>query len=135
MVLVYGEAGRNLDNAVALYAQRFRDRIPSRASFYRTVKKFTTDGSIQPKKRTRRTAVTDENNTIALLAAVAHNPHNSTLDGQMYRDILENELPTLLEDLSIEVRQNMWFQHDGCPAHYSMLAREVLDRDFNGLWI
>jgi hypothetical protein len=259
MVLVYGEAGRSLDNTVTLYALRFPDGIRSRASFYRTVKQFTTDGSVQPKKRTRRTAVTDENNEIAVLAAVAHNPHNSTreiardsglshtsvwkilkrhkyhpyhvslhqdlhgvdfqnrvtfcqwareqiqqnpnffryvlfsdessftnhgtvnrhnmhywsvtnphwlrqveyqrpwtvnvwcgiignkligphiiegtLNGQMYRDILENELPTLLEDLSLEVRQNMWFQHDGCPAHYSMVAREVLDRDFNGRWI
>ena len=57
------------------------------------------------------------------------------LNGEMYRDILENELPTLLENLSLEVRQNMWFQHDGCPAHYSMVAREVLDHDFNNHWI
>ena len=37
MVLVYGEAGRNLENAVAIYAQRFPDRICSRASFGRTI--------------------------------------------------------------------------------------------------
>ena len=43
-------------------------------------------------------------------------------------DILENELPTLLENLSLEVPQNMWFQHDGCP-------REVRDHHFNGHWI
>mgnify|MGYP005986271465 FL=1 len=36
----------------------------------------------------------------------------------MYRDILENELPTLLENLRLEVLQNMLFQHDGCPEHY-----------------
>lgn len=35
----------------------------------------------------------------------------------------------------MEVRQNMWFQHDGCPAHYSAVAREVLNREFNGRWI
>ena len=29
----------------------------------------------------------------------------------------------------------MWFQHDGCSEHYSMVAREVLDPDFNGHWI
>ena len=45
------------------------------------------------------------------------------LNGEMYRDILENELPALLKNLRLEVRQNMWFQHDGCPAHYSMVAR------------
>jgi len=64
-------------------------------------------------------------------------PHiiEGNLNGPKYRDILENELPILLEDLSLEIRQNMWFQHDGCPAHYSVGAREVLDRDFNGRWI
>ncbi|EFN78226.1 hypothetical protein EAI_06607, partial [Harpegnathos saltator] len=25
--------------------------------------------------------------------------------------------------------------HDGCPAHNSIAAREVLDRDYNGRWI
>ena len=29
------------------------------------------------------------------------------LNGEIYRDILENELPTLLENLSLEVRPNM----------------------------
>ena len=32
------------------------------------------------------------------------------------------------------MRQDMWFQH-GCREHYSMVAREVLDHDFNGHWI
>ena len=34
------------------------------------------------------------------------------LNGEIYRNILENELPTLLENLSLQVRQNMWFQHN-----------------------
>ena len=50
----------------------------------------------------------------------------------VYRAILKNKLPRLFENLRLEVRQNMWFQHDGCPAHHSMLAREVLDHDFSG---
>ena len=37
------------------------------------------------------------------------------LNGKMYLDILENELPILLENLRLDVRQNMWFQHDSCP--------------------
>ena len=53
----------------------------------------------------------------------------------MCRDILKNGLPTLLENLSLEVQQNMWFQHDGCSVHYSIVAREVLDHDFNGHWM
>lgn len=58
-----------------------------------------------------------------------------TLNGEKYRNILQNELPTLLEDLSLEERRNMWFQHDGCPAHNSAVSREVLNRDYNGRWI
>lgn len=60
---------------------------------------------------------------------------DGNLNGNKYRNFLENELPTLLEELDLEVRQHMWFQHDGCPAHYSALAREVLNRKFNGRWI
>ena len=29
----------------------------------------------------------------------------------------------------------MWFQHDGCPEDYSMVARGILNHDFNGHWI
>jgi hypothetical protein len=35
----------------------------------------------------------------------------------------------------LPIRQIMWFQHDGCPAHYSLIARELLNREFNGRWI
>ncbi|EFN82703.1 hypothetical protein EAI_17618, partial [Harpegnathos saltator] len=78
MVLVYGESGRNLDNAVNLYVQRFPDRPRSRTSFFCTVKQFTAEGSVQPKKRIRRKTVTGEDNAIAVLAAVAYNPYVST---------------------------------------------------------
>lgn len=259
MVYIYGESGRNFDDAVALYAQRFPGQVRSRSSFVRVIKQFTAEGSVNQKKRTRAATVCGENNQVSVAAAVAHNPHASTreisrqsgishmsvwkmlklhkfhpyhvsmhqelhgddfqnrltfchwavqriqtnqnffarvlfsdestftnhgevnrhnmhywsqqnphwirevnhqrpwsvnvwcgiigdkligpyfidgnLNGNKYRNLLENELPDLLEDLSLELRQNMWFQHDGCPAHYSVLARQVLDRDFNGRWI
>ncbi|XP_025270745.1 uncharacterized protein LOC112639812 [Camponotus floridanus] len=57
------------------------------------------------------------------------------LNGETYRNFLQNQLPLLLEDVPLNVRQQMWFQHDGCPSHYSRTAREVLDREFNGRWI
>ena len=47
----------------------------------------------------------------------------------IYRNFLEQELPLLLEDVALDVRhRTMWFQHDGCPAHFSAAAREILDR-------
>lgn len=259
MILIYGESGRNITNAITLYAERFPARIPSRAAFYRILKEFTTSGSVKAKKRTRRRTVTAENNEIAVLAAVAANPHISSrdvahasgisrtsvrrilrrhkfhpyhmsmhqelhgddfhnrlvfcqwacdqiernpyffrhvlfsdectftnhgevnrhnmhywspvnphwlrevehqrpwsvniwcgimggklvgpycfagiLNGQTYANFLEHELLFLLENLSLEERRIMWFQHDGCPAHFSRTAREVLDRKYHGRWI
>lgn len=44
-----------------------------------------------------------------------------TLNGEKYCNILQDELPILLEDVSLVVQQNMWFQHDGHPAHYSAI--------------
>nr|CAH7741655.1 unnamed protein product [Callosobruchus chinensis] len=29
----------------------------------------------------------------------------------------------------------MWFQQDGCPAHYAHSVREYLDEEFPGRWI
>lgn len=259
MIFIYGECGRNLDAAVNLCAERFPGTAISRSSFVRVVKQFSTDGSVQPKKRTRCPTICGEKNQISVLAAVNYNPHASireishqssiprmsvwkifkyhkfhpyhvslhqeltdndfhnrltfcqwavervqqspnffarvlfsdestftnhgnvnrhnmhywsvenphwirevnhqrpwsvnvwcgiigdkligpyfidgNLNGIKYRNILEEKLPRLLEDVSLEVRQNMWFQHDGCPAHYSRGAREVLDRLYNNRWI
>ena len=259
MVFIYGESGRSIDNAVALYAQRFPDQKRSRASFYRVIQQFSTEGSVKPKKRNRQNMVACENNEIAVLAAVAHDPHISTrqisresgisqttvckilhrnkyhpfhvslhqelagddfqkrvtfcqwarqqierdpnffakvlfsdestftnhgtvnrhnmhywstenphwlqqvehqypwnvnvwcgiigdkligpyfiegnLNGEKYANFLRNQFPVLLEDLTLELRQTMWFQHDGCPAHYSLVAREILNNVYNQRWI
>ncbi|CAH0555861.1 unnamed protein product [Brassicogethes aeneus] len=63
MILIYREAGRNLD-AVNIYAQRFPEKIRSRSSFHRTVKQFTTNWSVRPKKRLRPATVIGGNNEI-----------------------------------------------------------------------
>lgn len=259
MVLIYGECGRNMQNSLTMYNQRYPDKVRSRCSFYRVIQQFTSDGSVRRKQRTREATVIQDSNQVDVLASVSNNPHVSTraiahdtgisqtsvckilkrhkyhpyhvslhqelhgddfqnrvrfcrwarermsinqnffstvlfsdessftnhgtvnrhnmhywsvenphwlrhvehqrpwtvnvwcgligenligpyiiegnLNGQKYSEFLEGVLPTLLEDLSLEVRRTMWFQHDGCPAHYSLLAREVLDRNFNGRWI
>ena len=46
-----------------------------------------------------------------------------------YRDFLEIELPTLLEDLN-HVRQNMWFQQDGATCHTARLTMDLLRGEF-----
>lgn len=57
------------------------------------------------------------------------------LNGQNYRRFLEEDLPLLLEDVPLEIRRNLWFMHDGAPAHFSLLAREFLDNNYPNHWI
>lgn len=57
------------------------------------------------------------------------------LDGITYRDFLRDELPRLIEDLPLAIRQQLWFQQDGAPAHKSRIARVVLDQSFPDRWI
>lgn len=57
------------------------------------------------------------------------------LNGNSYRDFLQHDLPTLLEDVPLFLRQEMWFMHDGAPAHFSILAREHLNAVYQNHWI
>ena len=57
------------------------------------------------------------------------------LNGESYLHFLQEELPGFLEDVPLLVRRNMWFMHDGCPAHVSHPVREHLDRTFPQRWI
>jgi hypothetical protein len=49
------------------------------------------------------------------------------LTGNSFRHFLENNLPTLLEDLPFAIRAHMWFMHDGASPHFSITVREFLD--------
>lgn len=57
------------------------------------------------------------------------------LNGQNYRNFLENDLPTLLDDVPLETRRDLWFMHDGAPAHFSHVARDYLNNTFPNRWI
>ena len=49
------------------------------------------------------------------------------LTGAVYRDYNQNTLPDLLhEDVPLQIGQNMWFMHDGAPAHFSLIVRHAL---------
>lgn len=59
----------------------------------------------------------------------------AVLNGTNYLHFLENDLPVLLEDTSLALRRRMWFQQDGCPAHYARQVREHLSNTFPERWI
>lgn len=60
---------------------------------------------------------------------------HGSINGQIYYDFLSNILPILLEEVPLQIRQIMYFQHDGCPAHYSANVRQFLDITFPDRWI
>ncbi len=45
------------------------------------------------------------------------------LDGDIYNNFLIDYLPNMLLNVPEENIQEMWFMHDGAPAHYSEMVR------------
>ncbi|EZA54505.1 hypothetical protein X777_05484, partial [Ooceraea biroi] len=64
-------------------------------------------------------------------------PHfiDEHLIGNNYANFLEHNLGHLLEDLPLIIRRTMWYQHDGCPAYFSLVARNKLNEKFANRWI
>lgn len=64
-------------------------------------------------------------------------PHffERTINGQMYLQFLENDLPTYLENIPIAARLRLWYQQDGAPAHFARDVRTFLNRQFPNQWI
>ena len=57
------------------------------------------------------------------------------LTGPNYLEFLQDQLPTLLEEVPVATRRSMWFMHDGAPAHFARTVREHLDSQFTNKWI
>ena len=58
-----------------------------------------------------------------------------SLNGPRFLDFLRNELPGLLENITLNIRRNMWLQLDGAPAHYSRAVRNFLNDAYQDKWI
>lgn len=57
------------------------------------------------------------------------------LTGAQYHEFLEQQLPTMLEDVPLAQRRRMWFMQDGAPSHTSIVARQYLNTQFPNRWI
>lgn len=58
-----------------------------------------------------------------------------TLNSDRYLNMLQTSLMDYLENLSLEVRANMFFQQDGASVHSTLPVRRWLDRVFPNAWI
>lgn len=57
------------------------------------------------------------------------------LDGQSYLNILRSVVNDMLEDVPVIYLQNLFYQHDGAPAHYQTQVREFLNNHFGSNWL
>lgn len=57
------------------------------------------------------------------------------LNGENYFIFLDTVLPELLEDLPLNIRRRLWFQHDGAPAHTTREVTALLNRKYPNKWI
>lgn len=56
------------------------------------------------------------------------------LTGDRYLNLLRQEIGDLLDDIPLQQRHQMIWQHDGAPQHYTLAVRNFLNRNYN-VWI
>ena len=52
-----------------------------------------------------------------------------------YIIFIRDILPEMLESVPLQVRQRLWFQHDGAPAHFALDVKDYLNNVFPNRWI
>jgi len=48
---------------------------------------------------------------------------------------LQDELPALLENVPLQTQQQIYYQHDRAPPHFSRVVRQYLNQKFPNRWI
>jgi hypothetical protein len=57
------------------------------------------------------------------------------LSGDVYANILRDELPALLENVPLQTRLKFYYQYNGAPPHFNQVVRQYLDHKFPNRWI
>ncbi|KZC10811.1 hypothetical protein WN55_01823, partial [Dufourea novaeangliae] len=86
-------------------------------------------GSFNVTKHNVTNTATSEENAIEVLATVTRNSYLSTRQIPRGSGISETGvlrihgiLPNLLEHVPLNIRTDIWYLHDGCPAQYAHVA-------------
>lgn len=56
--------------------------------------------------------------------------YNGTLTGARYLQLLQKVIPDFVENLPLFNLKNLWFQHDGAPAHKTSPVKQYLVKEF-----
>ena len=59
----------------------------------------------------------------------------NTLRDDNYLGFVRDVLPQLLENIPLNIRERIWFQHDGAPPHFDSRVRNNLHATFPNRWI
>lgn len=97
MIMLYGEARRNLHETVRLFNAAYPDRPVDRAYVRQLVSKFRTTFSVKDAPRSGRPCVTTEEAQVAVLASVAVNPHASVRSTALEVGISKNSVHRVLK--------------------------------------
>jgi hypothetical protein len=57
------------------------------------------------------------------------------LTGDIYANVLQDELPALLENVPLQTRLQMYYQRDLAPPHFSQVVRQYRNHKFPNRWI
>lgn len=57
------------------------------------------------------------------------------LNSEMYLNFLENEIGPVIDEISLQIRQYLHFQHDGAPIHSTIPVTTWLNQTFGNKWI
>lgn len=57
------------------------------------------------------------------------------VDRESYLELIRDRLPELLENVDLETRRRMWFQHDGAAPHFARIVQDFLNENYNERWI
>jgi hypothetical protein len=57
------------------------------------------------------------------------------LHSERYLQFLQEQLPVLLQNVPLQLRANMGFQHDGAPPHKARIVQQYLNKTYGGNWI
>ena len=57
------------------------------------------------------------------------------LSGEIYANFLQDELPALIENVPLQTRWQIYYQHDGAPPRFDQVVRQYLNHKFPNQWI
>lgn len=57
------------------------------------------------------------------------------LNGENYLQFLQNDLPELLDDVPLLIRQQAFFVYDGASTHFQIIVRDFFNATYANRWI